>query len=189
MEFETRIVAGVYRDGEFFVAAPEVGRVSRSFGDRRHCCRSLSDGRDLRPIESVFLIIELYRLGSLVVGRILRAVIVGYLRYGTSAFHDEILKFYPGDSLPGYGHSPGLEPDLDVGDAVAHECERIGRLAGQKLPGGVVPSCDLEVEEIFVYECERYGFVLDVVFPGPVDGETPFDAACHDDILQSAKYV
>jgi hypothetical protein len=27
------------------------------------------------------------------------------------------------------------------------------------------------------------------VFPGPVDGETPFDAACHDDILQSAKYV
>jgi len=30
---------------------------------------------------------------------------------------------------------------------------------------------------------------LDVVFPGPVDGETPFDAACHDDILQSAKYV
>jgi len=99
------------------------------------------------------------------------------------------LKFYPGNSLPGYGHSPGLEPELDVGDAVARECERIGRLAGQKLPGGVVPSCDLEVEEIFVYECERYGFVLDVVFPGPVDGETPFDAACHDDILQSAKYV
>ena len=93
------------------------------------------------------------------------------------------MKFYPGDSLPGYGHSPGLESDLDVGDAVARECERIGRLAGQELPGWVVPALDLEVEEVFVYEGERHRLAFNVVLPGPVDGEAALDDACHDDVF------
>ena len=78
----------------------------------------------------------------------------------------------------------GLEPVLDVGDAVARECERIGRLAGQELPGWVVPALDLEVEEVFVYEGERHRLAFNVVLPGPVDGEAALDDACHDDVFR-----